>query len=179
MPRFAFDELSQSTRVYMLQELDLDEAASGPYMSSRFTSEGREQYAALLRSALTDGSPETLYEALNERGILEVSETLASGLIKKVPSNAAQLLADSEFNRYYVRGVCRAASDGDDDAEVEVYRARVSSKPRPESEDLVGSTVSAKQLLDLLRKAVADPSIAIPQVGSGLSVRRTPKLSNS
>jgi hypothetical protein len=90
----------------------------------------------------------------------------------RVPQMAARLLAEGDFNRYYMRGVAlRAIEEGRQI--LEVYRARLSLEPRPESAQLEGTRVHAAEVLDHLRGPMsADPSVgALGRTNSGLSVR--------
>ena len=90
----------------------------------------------------------------------------------KLPSYAPRVLAEGDFNRYYMRGVCaRAMAEGR--GMVEVYRARLSTEPRPESRELEGQRLNAAALLDELRtkyaEASQEPTLGKPN--SGLSIR--------
>ena len=74
--------------------------------------------------------------------------------------------------RYYMRGVSlRAIEEGRQI--LEVYRARLSLEPRPESAELEGTRIPAAELLDHLRGPLsADPHVApLGRTNSGLSVR--------
>jgi hypothetical protein len=90
----------------------------------------------------------------------------------RLPEGAARMLAEGDFNQYYMRAVARRAlAEGRPD--VEVYRARLSLEPRAESSELEGAHIPAAQLLTELR-APASESSAAPRLGrpnSGLSVR--------
>lgn len=164
---FKFENLDTETRKFMVKEFTFDDAQ--PYSSVRFTPEGRASYPELLRVALQHGEPKTLEEALGQHGLFASHEQTKSG-VKRVPKNAASVVAQSEFNRYYVRGVCaRVLSEGGQ--EVEVYRARESSWSRPESEALVGTKLRASEILEDLRSSQGSEPRLLPDVNSGLSVR--------
>lgn len=89
---------------------------------------------------------------------------------KAVPSNAAELLAEGEFNRYYCRALClRAIAEK---RNLTVYRGRQSDNPRPESEAWVGKQVDPNALLkDLRENTGGEPVMGLPSVNSGLTVR--------
>jgi hypothetical protein len=90
----------------------------------------------------------------------------------KVPINAPDMMAEGEFNRFYARGLClRAIAEGI--PTVTVYRAKEVNNPRPESEALIGTHVSAEQLLqDLRQHTGTDTDLGLPGgPNSGLSVR--------
>ena len=83
------------------------------------------------------------------------------------------MIADSEFNRYYIRAVARRALEEGCD-EVIVYRAKPVETPRPRSEALLESTVDPAALLADLRANTGDaePELGIPAgPNSGISVR--------
>jgi hypothetical protein len=85
--------------------------------------------------------------------------------------NAHEMLAEGEFNRFYIRGLCvRALADGID--EVVVYRAKAVQNARSESEGKIGQRVSADALLvDLRLHKGVDTALGLPPgPNSGLSV---------
>ena len=88
-----------------------------------------------------------------------------------MPVNAPETLAEGEFNRFYIRGVCiRALSLHRD---VIIYRAKAVDQPRPESAVRVGVTLNPLQVLEDLRGNVGvDTVLGVPGgPNSGLSVR--------
>lgn len=89
----------------------------------------------------------------------------------QVPVTAPDTLSEGEFNRYYVRGVCRRAI-ADRVQKVEVYRARHSDNPRQESEALIGKEIDPTALLtDLRNSQGVEPALGIPPgPNSGLCV---------
>lgn len=166
-------DIESATRKYMLAELDRDEENSGPYLSVRLSPEGVRVYAQLLRDALSNGSDETLEAALSRPRIFNPTEAYGPGKTKtrKMNTKAPQILAEGEFNRFYIRGLC-AQICAEGGGEVEVYRARESSWARPESEALIGTCIDATRLLEDLREHTGEPPDLLPEVNSGLSVRR-------
>lgn len=167
---FTFHDLDGTTREYMLQELDGDVRSSRLYLSRRLSPLGRNFYADHLRDAITSGDARSLGVALGAPGLLNAVETTRQGE-RKMASNAHALLAEGEFNRFYVRGVCaRALAEGS--GTVTVYRAKESGWHRPESDAQVGNVLGAGELLDTLRANTLNPeNVSIPDVNSGLSVR--------
>lgn len=97
-----------------------------------------------------------------------------------VPRTAAQIIAEGELNRFYIRGVCRAAID-DGSEEVVVYRAKWVENPRHESLALIGKRVSAGALLDDLRiHSSEEPMLGVPGgPNSGISVHRVGYITGS
>lgn len=173
-------DLSEPVRSLMLEELDRDatETEGTIYISAYLAPEGARRYPELLRDALREGNDESLARELSSVvGAFEQRyprRTRSGGMtMASVPSSAPRTLAEGEFNRYYIRGLCRWAISGDDSATIEVYRARPSSRPRSESEALIGRVLGARSLLDDLRHHIGEEPSLLPYVNSGLSVRLT------
>lgn len=88
-----------------------------------------------------------------------------------MPSNAHETLSEGEFNRFYIRALClRAINEG---RELEVYRAKQVSNPRPDFQMMIGRIVDAETLLNDLRKNIGvDSALGLPNgPNSGLSVK--------
>ena len=168
---FTFLDLDSVVRNHMVTEFQNDMLDGGPYISSRLSRAGIEAYPTILGEALRDGDPDSFQAGLSQPGFFISHEPNPSGGLKKTPSNAAQLLAHSEFNHYYARGVCSKALEVSEDAVVIVYRARPSRNPRPESEALIDNHLEARSVLTSLRTSRIDRSVSIPQVNSGLNLR--------
>ena len=91
----------------------------------------------------------------------------------RVPVTAPDTMAEGEFNRFYIRAVCRRAIETSNPT-VAVYRARASDNPRPESEALVGKVFQAAELLrDLTKSAGVEAALGMAKPNSGLSVAMT------
>jgi len=173
-----FENLDDRTRQLMLDEMEYDIANNQLHISPFLSGQGQRDYANLLREALQNGSDETLAQNLREhRRILRTlprRNPKAGGYsMAATPENAAQVLAESEFNRYYIRALARRAIE-DNISELVVYRAKPVSTPRPESEARVETALSPEELLEDLRAHPGDerPSLGVPSgPNSGLSVR--------
>ena len=169
--------LDQRTRDLMLEEVDYDTERQQLHISPYLSGQGQHDYEQLLRQAIENGDETTLAAQLAERRrIARTAHRRKPGggyNIVTVPQNAAEMIAESEFNRYYIRALCRRAlQDGIE--QLVVYRAKPVREPRPESEDLVESTVDPQALLDDLRANTGDeaPQLGIPGgPNSGISVR--------
>lgn len=163
----------------MVEEVDRDAALGTLYLSPRLTDRGRREWVELLRAAVLGGDETTLAESLRGTGRLRESEQRRPrrgwGRFHevRVPYTAAETLAEGEFNRYYIRGLClRALAEGY--SEVTVYRAKDVRDPRQESIRMVGRRVDAACLLDDLRghSGEEEPALQVPGgPNSGLSVR--------
>jgi hypothetical protein len=161
-------------RQAMLTEVERDIAAGALYRSKRLTDAGWAVYPDLLRDAITHGDDVTLTGALAQPQFWFAQEQSQSSkgkvFMKNVPVNAHETLAESEFNRFYLRGLCRVALDRGI-IEVVVYRAKAVSVPRPESEALIGTSLDPAALLEDLRNSIGvDTALGLPPgPNSGLS----------
>lgn len=172
---FNFKNLDKRTRELMLEEVELDLKNEELYLSKRFSGAGRLVYPQLLKKAVTSGNEEILEEDLRKNNCFEQTETARnrSGLmtIKKVRLDAPTILAEGEFNRFYIRALCRRLLE-EGGGELVIYRAKNVKIPRPESQIRIGKSVSAEQLLeDLRRNKDVDTALGVPAgPNSGLSV---------
>lgn len=102
-----FEELNPTTRASMLREFEQEEAGN-PYRSRHLTSAGLAAFPGLMRDALQSGNEESLLGALLVRRYWKSYETCErSGQMhtREVnPRHAAERLAVTEFNTWYVRG---------------------------------------------------------------------------
>jgi len=168
--------LDERTRQFMLDELTQDEGSGRVYLSSRLTPKGRQEWASLLRAALKQGDDDSLAAALRVGGMLNETEqrqTPKGGVTTaRIPATAAETLAEGEFNRFYIRALCRRVLEGDA-AQLIVYRAKMVTHPRAESEAKIGNTVDAGALLSDLRTSQGiDTAFGLPSgPNSGLSVK--------
>lgn len=170
-----YKDLDERTLTFMAQEVESDLAAGKLYLNPRLNEAGRQGYPALLLEAVKSHDDEWLADELDAWSYLKESETrqTESGetISARVPVTAAEQLAEGDFNRYYMRGLCLRALD-EGIPEVVVYRGRQASEPRPESEALIGESLPAKDLLEALRNARGDePALGLAKPNSGLTVR--------
>ena len=168
--------LDELTRTLMVEELEIDVANGDLYSSLRLNHRGHAEYEQLLRTAFLEGNDEILADEIRSRGLLNASEQRLkpSGGFStvKVPVSAPETLAEGEFNRFYVRALCRRVID-DGASELEIYRAKAVANPRSASEAMIGQRIDAAALLDDLRTHPGvDTSFGLPAgPNSGLSVR--------
>jgi hypothetical protein len=160
----------------MQKELELDISRKALYMSPRLNSQGIDVYQSLLNEAIQSYDDLWLADKLQCTNCMNATEQRkkrGGGIsIVKVPITAPETLAEGEFNRFYVRGLCiRAIEDGI--TEVEVCRGKQVNQPRPESEAMIGKHLSARMLLEDLRKSPGvEPALGLPPgPNSGLTVR--------
>ena len=171
------ENLDDRTRQLMLSEMEHDIANNQLHISPFLSGQGQRDYANLLREAIESGNDETLAQDLrtHRRLIKTLPRRKPKGgyAIAATPENAAEVLSESEFNRYYIRALARRAIE-DGISELVIYRAKQVNSPRPESEALVETTIAPQDLLADLRSHPGDepPSMGVPSgPNSGLSVR--------
>lgn len=171
MAKFHFKNLDEQVRALMVEEIQLDITESKLFESERLNEFGRNNYEDYLLQASKEGDEETFEILLNINTCFNPND-LSRGKPTKMPKNASKLLCQSEFNRFYIRAVCRK-SIHDSKEFVRVYRARDSSWSRSESEAKIGTLLSAQELLDDLRNSIGVSPNILSEVNSGLSVKLT------
>jgi|SRR5882672_5005993 len=171
---FNFQNLDKKTRKMMEEEVSLDLQNNRLYFGKNLSDLGRKEYVSLLKQAIMDGDEQILTQALSKPGIFNqttIRNTVKGTITVKVPITANTTLAEGEFNRFYIRGICRRAID--EGVALEVYRAKQVTQPRLESEQMIGKLVEPKKLLDDLRVNIGvNTALGLPQgPNSGLSVK--------
>src|SRR5205807_180620 len=115
---------------------------------------GQGAYPGLLREAARQYDDDWLAARLSAGGLLNATERRrkprGGWSVVRVPHTAPLTLAEGEFNRYFLRGLCRLAQERGV-VSLTVYRAKAVAQPRPESERLLGTPVNAERLLADLR----------------------------
>jgi hypothetical protein len=170
------ENLDDRTRRLMLDELEYDLEHHQLHISPFLSGQGQHDYVHLIRDAIQNGDDQTLAQSLRaQRRIIRAQpRRKPSGgfTIAGTPENAADVLAESEFNRFYIRALARRAIE-DGLPELVVYRAKAVRSPRPGSEALVETTVAPQEILDDLRAHPGEfPALGVPGgPNSGLSVR--------
>ncbi|HJS18371.1 MAG TPA: hypothetical protein VJ785_06470 [Anaerolineales bacterium] len=168
--------LDERTRQLMLEEVDYDISHNQLHISPFLSGQGQRDYVNLLREAIQTGNDETLAEQLKAHRRIHKTQPrrkpTGGFAIAAAPSNAAEMLAESEFNRFYIRALARRAiEEGIDD--LVIYRAKPVQNPRPGSEALIEATLLPDELLaDLREHPDEPPALGVPSgPNSGLSVR--------
>ena len=169
-----YGNLDPTTRRHALAELDKDLASGDFHASERLRPTTIAEYQRYLREAIRYYDDRWLEEHASDLLVdFEHRRTRSGGqTTARLPDMAARMLAEGDFNRYYMRGLAlRAIEEGRQ--VVEVYRARLSLEPRTESAQIEGTRLPAEDVLHHLRgEPVTDPSVtALGRVNSGLSVR--------
>jgi hypothetical protein len=176
MMPLSYRDLDAVTRLLMLQEMAADASRGAMQPSSWLTAAGKYHWVNLLRSAIEKGDDVSLASEIRRNGFLQLYQIChreGQEYQAKVPRTAADTLAEAEFNHYYCRAICRRALERGSGL-VEVYRAKGVKLPRSRSQQLVGTLVEARTLLDDLRAHPGgiETALGVPAgPNSGLSVR--------
>lgn len=172
--------LDPCTRRFMLAELDADVATGALYLSPQLSEQGQRLYPRLLRDAIVAGTEDSFAEALRACdgmkpfGRWQQAKDVAAGDALAV---AAAILAEREFHRFYLRGLClRALAQGQ--ATLVIYRARPTTpgrtvSGRTSSDSMLGVRITVSALLEDVRGTFGSaPPHGVPQCRDpGLSVR--------
>ncbi len=160
----------------MLEEIAMDVAAGTIYISNYLAEAGATNWPGYLRLAAESGTDSTLENTLRNnhsfKQQVERKKPKGGYSIVAVPVTAAQTLAESQFNMYYMRALARRAIE--DGQNLTVYRAKAVENPRAESERMIGTRLNPSEVLTVLRATRGvEPSINIPMPNSGLTARLT------
>lgn len=171
-----FENLDDRTRVLMLDEIAMDAAEGSIYVSNYLAETGAVNWPGYLRVAAESGNDSTLESTLRNNHCfkqqVERKKPKGGYTLVSVPVTAAQTLAESQFNMYYMRALARRAIE--DHQVLTVYRAKAVENPRPESERMIGTKLDPSEVLSVLRETHGvEPSINIPMPNSGLTARLT------
>ena len=169
-----YENLDPTTRRHALAEFDKDLASGDFHASERLRPTAIAEYRRYLHEAIRYYDDRWLEEHATDLLVdFEHRRTRSGGqTTAKLPDMAARMLAEGDFNRYYMRGLAlRTIEEGRQ--LVEVYRARLSLEPRTESAQLEGNRLPADDVLRYLRgQSVSDPAVsALGRINSGLSIR--------
>jgi hypothetical protein len=164
-----YDNLDDSTREYMLAELERDLEQDNLYLSVRLSPDGIQDWPEMLKTALAEGTDESLAAEIAKPGRLNPHD-IRQGRPIQMNKMAHLTLGEGEFNRFYIRGVCRRAID--EGRQVVAYRARFSSEPRSSSLAVDGKEFDPALLLEDLRAHPGtEPQHGFPGPNSGMSIR--------
>lgn len=171
-----YQNLDDRTRRCMLDELTDDLAAGRLYVDPRLSERGRADYERLLRAAIQRGTEASFADELRAHDRMRQTqqwERSRGGVsTTELPSTTPEVVAESEFHRFYARGLCRRALK-EGIYTLVIYRAGAAASPRANSETMVGVRIDAGSLLEDLRTPPGgQPPRGLPQCHDpGLSVR--------
>ena len=162
-----FAHLTPATRELMVDEIKTDITSGTLYISHRLAKDGKAQWTDNLLEAARHGTPRSLKESMANSFQERTPDN------KPMPRSAAKMLCYNEFNRYYMRAVCRQA-----ERHVVAYRAMEDDPRSLPSGRVIGREFSAQRLLSHLRSNsyIGDGLHGrLGLGGSGLSVKPSPE----
>ena len=141
-----YRNLDSCTRNYMVKEIEFSiDRDGGLYKSRVLTGKGLREWPDLLTDAAKEHDDGWLARQVRMPG--RMRQLTAAG--RRVAVNAHETLAESEFNHFYVRAICRRAIA--ERKTVVVYRAKPVAEERSSSRDLIGQERDACAVLEDLR----------------------------
>ncbi len=164
-----FEELDDTTRRHMISKFESETASDNPYFSRALGPKGRNAFRDLMKVALQSGSEESLGAALQDPSYWNATETYErNGVTRERQVNvrqAAERLALTEFNTWYVRGFAKRLIE-EGVTHCQAYRA---AQPKREPADCSaheGQVFSVAEIYNGHRARywpVADPgAVSIP-----------------
>lgn len=171
---FKFENLDDATRSSMLKAIEEGENTGNIYYSTRFNQDENEQWLTLLKQSAQQFNEHWLAYQLESNELMKDFESAAkpSGgyTAKHVPHTAAETIAEGQFNRFYMLGLCkRARAEGI--THLEIYRSKERFDPRPESQVLVGTILSIDEVETQLKLTEASFKSQLVKQNSGLCVK--------
>ena len=171
---FRLENLDDATRFSMLEAIEEAQNTGNIYYSTRFNQSGKNEWLPLLKQAAQEFNEHWLAYQLESKKLMKDFEGARTSsdvyTIKHVPHTAAQTIAEGQFNRFYMLGICkRARVEGI--THLEIYRAKERSEPRPESQSLIGNQLSIDEIEIQLKEVKASFNSPLIKPNSGLCVR--------
>ena len=169
-------DLDAATRKFMVEEIELDISNGKMNPSSWLSGNGLLEWPSLLLDAARLGDDSWLATQLRLKQRLNTTQLKKrSGelITCNLPITAPETLAEREFNRFYIRAICRRAIVACV-LHVIIYRAKPVNSPRSASQQNIGSTFDPSVLLEAIRGATQEDNTAVLGLlgpNSGLTVR--------
>lgn len=135
-----FENLNEITRRYMIEEIDHSIGRDELYRYEEFTDDGWKKYPELLRKAAQEGDDDFLGVTLYHNNCFRLDAHRES----------YTKFAELEFNKFYIRAMCRRAID--EGKKLQVYRAKEEEESHPELQGNIGKVIELEGLLIELRE---------------------------
>ena len=169
---YYFPNLDDITRLIMITELERDLKNGLFYIPKSIKPDFVCAYKRILKANFEKGNVDSL-----RRDLIPSFFKTRDKDGKRIPSNIRDMVAFSEFNRYYARAVLVRAID--ENKSVTIYRARKSVNERAESKQSIHKSYftkgSLKHMLAVLRDYNVLFSVKVDigfmQPNSGLSLK--------
>ncbi len=171
---FNFENLNDETREHIVEALREAETSGNLYYGPHLKESARERFAALLKEAAEGHDGHWLGEQLNRQELMNKTEKhrtkAGKEVIQKMPAEAAENLAEGQFNRFYMLGLCEWA-EFNGVTHLQVYRAKKLESPRPEAEYMVGKLIPVDDIESQLKERDQSLYSMLADASAGLSVR--------
>jgi hypothetical protein len=161
--------LGDIVRKHMVAEIRRDMQRGNLYVSERLRDTGKKMYPDLLVQAAGKWDHTWLASQLRLHNCMkqmELKRTPNGASLVSVPPNAGQMLAEEEFHRFLLRGLCVQAIESAGGRLVVCAAGNGASLP-PEEEAKIGAEINAHRLLEDLRRGTGVETV----LGRGLTVR--------
>lgn len=164
--------LNDIIRKLMHHEVEYDAQRGKIFLSPRLNRTGQITYLAKLKHAIESQDAAWLAEQLHGYfDSIELRNSKKGTITADIPNNANEMIAESEFNRFYMRALCLFAIEKEIKHLI-VYRTKHGSSTNPTSKVKVGSSIDPQKLLNDLRENVGRKTrIGLGEPSSSLSVR--------
>ena len=143
-----YRNLTPEVRLHMLKEAEL----GFHYFSNYLKQDSHLQWISLLNSSLEAHDDNWLATNVTNSRLLVPVAFDKNGKRRTIGVSDARTLAEGEFNRFYLRGLCAYCIENNI-PKIVIYRGKEVLNPRPESEAKIGADVSVHKLLDDLRSS--------------------------
>jgi len=164
--------LNDVIRKLMLHEVEYDAQRGRTYLSPRLNRTGQITYLAKLKHAIESQDAAWLTGQLHGYfDSIELRRSKKGTISSDIPNNADEIIAESEFNRFYMRALCLFAIEKEIKHLI-VCRAKHAHNTRPASKVKVGSSIDPRKLLTDLREHAGEKTrFGLGEPSSSLSTR--------
>jgi hypothetical protein len=164
--------LNDIIRKLMLSEVDYDAQRGRTYLSPRLNRTGQITYLAKLKHAIESQDAAWLAEQLHGYfDSIELTKSKKGTITSDIPKNADETIAESEFNRFYMRALCLFAVEKEIKHLI-VCRTKHAGSTKPTARAKVGSSIAPQKLLNDLRENVGKKTrLGLGEPSSSLTVR--------
>lgn len=164
--------LNDIIRKLMLNEVEYDAQRGKTFLSPRLNRTGQITYLAKLKHAIESQDAAWLAEQLHGYfDSIELTHSKKGSVTSDIPKNADEMIAESEFNRYYMRALCLFAIEKESKHLI-VSRTKHARSAILMPKVKVGSYIDPQKLLNDLRENVGRKTrLGLGEPSSSLSVR--------
>lgn len=166
--------IDETVRRIMDEEYQRDKSKDHLYFSPRLTDVGMQEYPNVLHNAIINGNNESFAQDLRAKNLMKSKEKRVNplgGVFEyRVPISAPENLAEGEFQRYYLRAICRKAID-EGYHKIRIITDKAMETIPDEEKAKIGKIVDIQDLLDDLRQnPYINSRFGIPSPESGLGI---------